>query len=209
MSVEQSEQQVPVTPAPEVPVAGPAAPQPPVQQPAAPAPEPGDLVAAPPRTEEERLDPQPTELRLESGLPFALQPLKLRQFLRLLRIVTRGASDVLDAGSLNFDDPDSFAQTFGGMVIFSIPEAEDEAVDFVKSICQPVGLTFNVDKDGPKWDALYMELDNPELDDFITIVEALIHREAEDLRALGKRLMRMFQTAQKAGALGKNSHVTV
>jgi hypothetical protein len=163
---------------------------------------------APPRDETERLDPQPVELRLESGIEFDLEPLKLRQFLRLLRIVSRGAADVLDSTSLNFENPQEFVQTFLGMVLFSIPDAEDETIEFIKSMVKPKNLTGNKDKDLLKYQDLAAELDNPELEDTLTIVQAVVEREAEDIRALGKRLGAMFKVAQKIGAASPNSPST-
>lgn len=156
--------------------------------------------ADPPRDETERLDPQPLELRLASGTEFDLEPLKLRQFLRLLRIVTRGAADVLDQAELDFNDPQGFVQTFLGMVLFSIPEAEEESIDFIKSMVRPKNLTGDPQKDLAKVQALVNELDNPELEDTITIIQAVIEHESEDLRSLGKRLGTMFKVAQKMGA---------
>lgn len=155
---------------------------------------------APPRDELERLDPTPLKLVLESGTEFDLEPLKLRQFLRLLRIVTRGAADVLDSAELDFNDPQAFMQTFLGMVLFSIPEAEEETVDFIKSVVRPANLTGEAKADLLLVRSLADELDNPELEDTITIVQALIERESEDLRALGKRLAGMLRTAEKLGA---------
>lgn len=162
------------------------------------------VTPAAPKDELDRLDPQPVEMILLSGTEFDLEPLKLRQFLRLLRIVTRGAADVLDTASLDLDNPDAFVQTFLGMVLFSIPEAEEETVDFIKSMVRPKGLVGDPKKDLPKVQALIDELDNPELEDTVTIIQAVIENEAEDLRALGKRLAGMFRTAQKMGALGVN-----
>ena len=169
-------------------------------------PGPSDKVeAAPPRDEIDRLDPQPVPMVLTSGTEFDLEPLKLRQFLRLLRIVTRGAADVLDSAQIDFEDPQSFVQTFLGMVLFSVPEAEEETVDFLKSMVKPKGMTGNPDKDLVLVRQLSSELDNPELEDTITIIQCVIQREAEDLRALGKRLGTMFQTAQKMGATKNNA----
>lgn len=161
--------------------------------------------AAPPRDETERLDPQPIELRLASGTEFDLEPLKLRQFLRLLRIVTRGAADVLDQAELDFNDPQGFVQTFLGMVLFSIPEAEEESIDFIKSMVKPKKLSGDTKTDLMRIQSLADELDNPELEDTLTIIQAVIEREAEDLRALGKRLGAMFAVAQKMGATKSDS----
>lgn len=153
-----------------------------------------------PRSETERLDPAPLEMVLESGTRFELEPLKLRQFLRLLRIITRGAADVLDGASLDFENADSFVQQFIGMVLFSIPEAEEETVDFIQSMVRPVNMTGNPDKDVILIRELYAELENPSLEDTVTIIQSIFERESEDLRALGKRLGSMFKVAQKMGA---------
>lgn len=154
----------------------------------------------PARDEAERLDPQPTPSVLSSGTEIDIEPLKLRQFLRLLRIVTRGASDMLENANLDFEDPQAFLQTFLGLVIFSIPEAENESVDFIQSMVLPKGLTGDPKKDIPKIEALRAELDNPELEDVITIFELIVQRESEDLRALGKRLGGMLKIAERMGA---------
>jgi len=154
----------------------------------------------PPRSESERLDPQPIQMKLASGTEFEIQPLKLRQFLRLLRIVTRGAAEILDQAQLDFDDPEAFVQTFLGMVLFSLPEAENETIDFIQSMVTPKNLTGNPDKDVILLGSLREELENPELEDTVTIVQVIVEREAEDLRALGKRLGQMLQTAEKIGA---------
>lgn len=163
------------------------------------------LQAAPPRDETDRLDPQPIEQKLISGTEFDLEPLKLRQFLRLLKIVSRGAADVLDTTSLDFENPQAFVQTFLGLVLFSIPEAEEETVDFLKSMVKPQGLTGDKSKDLIKYQDLADELDNPELEDTITIIQSIIERESEDIRALGKRLGQMFKVAEKMGATPSTS----
>lgn len=160
----------------------------------------GVVKAAPPRDEVERLDPQPTPMVLASGTLFDLEPLKLRQFLRLLRIVTRGAADILDSTRLDLDNPEEFVQTFLGMVLFSIPEAEEETIDFMKSMVKPRNLTGSPEKDIILVRELAQEFDNPELEDTVTVVQCVIEREAEDLRALGKRLGTMLSVAQKMGA---------
>lgn len=198
MSVEQQslfDTAPPVAPTPEQPSQG-VLPDAPV----APTSEPQPSAPLPPRDEAERLDPQPTPSRLASGTEIEIEALKLRQFLRLLRIVTRGAADSLESTTLDFEDPQAFMQTFLGLVLFSIPEAENESVDFIKSMVLPKGLTGDPKKDFEKMDALAAELDNPELDDVITIIELIIQRESEDLRALGKRLGAMLKVAEKMGA---------
>lgn len=101
--------------------------------------------------------------------------------------------------SMNMEDG-AFAANLIGLVVFSIPEAEDEAVDFVRSMvdvknAQLMEKKFREERRIQLW----QELENPELDDLITIVEAVVLREADDLKSLGKRLQKMFALAQRTG----------
>lgn len=157
------------------------------------------------RDEVERLEPEPTgPVILSSGLEVDVVPLKLRETMKLLKIVTRGAGSVLEQlmGELDINDPVAFAQTLGALILLSIPEAENEVVDFVRSMVIPVG--YNDLSQQEKIDTyrrLAEELDNPELDDVISIVERVIRRESEDIRNLGKRISTAFKLAAKVGEL--------
>ncbi len=173
----------------------------------------------PPRDEVDRLDPQPVAvdaqgapLVLDNGAEFELEPLKLRQFLRMLRIITRGASQNMDVIDLDFEDPTKFVSGLMGLLVFAIPDAEDETVYFLQSVVKPKGLSEGRTKedkaaDDEAWERLFENLTNPSLDDTLTILQRLLEVEGEDLRALGKRVQRMFETATKMGALEKNRTV--
>lgn len=155
----------------------------------------------PPRDEVERIEPDVTgPISLLNGMQVDVVPLKLRETMKLLRIVTRGAGSVLESfmGDLNLDDPLAFAQTFGALIIMSIPEAENEAVDFINSMVLPVGFSaMDQDQKIASLQALAEELVNPELDDVISIVERVVRRESEDIRNLGKRISVAFQMTRK------------
>lgn len=141
----------------------------------------------------DRLDPQFQIVELSDGTKVRIQPLKLRQFLKMMRIVTRGGANVLSSVALNFTgDAEAFATSLIAVVLFSLPEAEDETVEFLRAMVTPVDESAKATVD-----AL---LADPELDDAVTIIEAVVRREAPDLKALGSRLGTMFQTAQKMGA---------
>lgn len=165
-------------------------------------------------TEIDALDPVPEQVTLQSGTVVVLEPLKARQFFRLLRIVTHGAMPVLSDLSLLKLDPDMDTQEFATKLLtlmaLSIPDAEDETIDFVKSMCKPFGAIEgrklnkqDAERNAELWGRLDIELDNPELDDLLTIVEAIVKREAGDIQALGKRLAAMFNLAEKTGQLTK------
>lgn len=149
----------------------------------------------------DRLDPVAGPVTLSSGVEVDIMPLKARQFFKLLRIITRGGATMLPQMGLSMNMEDgAFAANLIGLVVFSIPEAEDEAVDFVRSMvdvknAQLMEKKFREERRIQLW----QELENPELDDLITIVEAVVLREADDLKSLGKRLQKMFALAQRTG----------
>ncbi len=146
---------------------------------------------------------------LESGTEVVLVPLKSRQFFKMLRIITHGAGGML----LNFkfsaeDSPEEFGAKLVALLAFAIPDAEDEVFDFLLSMVKPVGLKTGLglnkqdrEKNAELLEAVQLELDNPELGDTLTLIEAIVRREAEDLQALGKRLMAMFDLAKKTGQI--------
>lgn len=158
----------------------------------------------------DRLDPVLEQLKLSTGTFVLLEDLKLRQFFKLLRIVTHGTLPTLRDLSIFQMDQNTDAEEFGmrllSVVVMSIPDAEDETIDFIRSMCRPVGLIegrqktkADDERNAELWSQLYADLDNPEPEDFLTIIEAIVRRESADIQALGKRLAAMFKVAQKTG----------
>lgn len=147
------------------------------------------------------------KVTLESGTELVLIPLKARQFFKLLKIVTHGAGGMLLNVKFSADDtPEEFGGKLMALIGFAIPDAEDEVMDFILSMVKPAkeksgsNLTKTQLADNKRLqEELFQELYNPELGDLITILEAIVKREASDLQALGKRLMQMFNLAVKTG----------
>jgi hypothetical protein len=151
----------------------------------------------------ERILPGPGEpVTLESGTLVFINPLKLREFLAMLKIVTRGAAMALGSVQLDVTD-EAFGQSMISLFLFAIPEAEEEAVDFVRLMVRPYGPhsgAFGSDEELIRATReLDIELDNPSLEDLFTIIEVVINRESKDLRRLGKRLSNALAYAQKTG----------
>ena len=148
-------------------------------------------------------------VELSDGTKVELQALKTRQFFKLLRIVTHSTSSLL--GDFRLTDTESSEEFVGklmGLILFAIPESEDETVDFLFSMLEPVGmhsgrkLTKEQEAENEALATHLVEvLYNPELEDLVTIIEAIVRREASDIQSLGKRLMGMFQIAAKTGQL--------
>lgn len=143
---------------------------------------------------------EPEPLVLSTGLPVEIQRLKTRQTMRLMKILTRGAGAALS--DLNFSgDEDNMTQLLG-TVLFSIPEAEDETVEFIRSMLLPAGLIADPrtkaenEANAALLDRLDEEMDNPELDDLVTIFEKVVELERDHLTALGKRVAALLKVAR-------------
>ena len=162
-------------------------------------------------SELERIDPQLAIVPLSTGYEVALQRLKTRQFFRLLKVLTRGLGPALIQSGLDFnDDPAGFGQKLLAMTLMAIPEAEQQFIEFLQSMCKPVGLH---EPDGRALDRkeikenqaliteLVEELNNPELDDLLDLAEAIVKAEAADIQSLGKRVASLLELAKKTGQL--------
>lgn len=151
------------------------------------------------------LDPKTNVVTLQSGTQVEVVRLKSRQLFKLLRIVTHGVGDSLSALRIDPDDSDSaFAVKIVTTLAFAIPEAEDEAIEFIQAMVKPVGLIerrglsdADQQRNAELWTTAMYELENPEIDDIFTVIEKVIYTEAPNLKSLGKRLVQMFNLAMK------------
>lgn len=186
-----------------------------------PASEPQQPASQEPESDEtERLDPMPEVLALESGTRVRVLPLKMRQLFRLLRIVTRGGAAYLPmlrealAGASEEEAADAFGTQLMAIAVIALPEAEDEAIDFLLSVVEPEQLPGGRDKQSRERadeirTQLVEELYNPEPEDTLTIIETVISREKEDLVSLGKRLGTALRMATKTGQVDQKAADTL
>lgn len=162
----------------------------------------------------EVLAPTNSQVVLESGTQVEITPLKSRQFFKLLRIITHGMP-IQTLMSIRID-PDDTNEAFAAKMIatlaFAIPEAEDEAIDFINSMVKPVGIIErkplsedDKERNVELWARVMADLENPSLDDTLTLVEAIIKQEAPNLKSLGKRLSQMFSLAMTKETPGLTS----
>lgn len=148
---------------------------------------------------------EPVPLVLSSGLTVLVERLKTRQMMRLMKILTRGAGSALSSLRVGEDsDISEFAGQLLATVVFSIPEAEDETIDFVRCMVTPANLivsprtTEDREANEARLAALDAEFENPEIEDLVTVLEQVITVEAPHLVALGKRLALLIKTQQKS-----------
>jgi hypothetical protein len=173
----------------------------PATEPAAP-----EEPASPPQDEEgdtrselDRLAPDPQPLTLKDGTEIQVKDLATREFLSLMRILTRGAGHLLAAiMSQTTDSEEMFGQLLG-ILIIAVPEAQEETITFLRQMVEPSGIQ-NLPKEAQiksranLWD----KLENPRMGDSITIIEAILERERDDIIALGKRLAAALTAATNA-----------
>ena len=163
-------------------------------------------------SELDRIDPEPVTVKLSTGYEVAIQRLKTRQFFRLLKVLTRGVGPAVVQSGLDFGkDQEAFGQNLLAMTLMAIPEAEQQFIEFLTSMCSPVGLHEAHGRARlPKQQAednqaavaeMVEELNNPELEDLLDLAEAIVRQEAPEIQALGKRVASLLELARKTGQL--------
>lgn len=163
-------------------------------------------------SELDRIDPEPVTVTLSTGYVVLIQRLKTRQFFRLLKVLTRGVGPAVVQSGLDFGkDPEAFGQSLLAMTLMAIPEAEQQFIEFLTSMCSPVGmheasgrarLSKQQTEDNQAAIAdMLEELNNPELEDLLDLAEAIVAREAPEIQALGKRVASLLELARKTGQL--------
>lgn len=149
-------------------------------------------------TELDALAPESATVELSNGSKVTLCRLKARQFFVLLRIITRGSASVL--GNYNWGNlktPEEFATQLLGLLIFAIPEAPEATFEFLRSM-----IDTEFDSKAGKVSANYTNamllLEEPEMEDVIVLLEAIVRQESKDLVALGNRLRALIRTTTPA-----------
>lgn len=164
-------------------------------------------------SELDRLDPEPVTVKLSTGYEVGLQRLKTRQFFRLLKVLTRGLGPAMVQSGLDFSaDREAFGQRLLAMTLMAVPEAEQQFIEFLQSMCKPVGYHEPEGRRADKKEAeensamlteMVEELNNPELEDLLDLAEAIVRQEAPEIQALGKRVASLLELARKTGQMDK------
>jgi len=162
-----------------------------------------------PDSELDRLDPQPVVVKLQSGFALEVVRLKTRQMFRLLKVLTHGAGPLVQQ-QLDFGaDAAEFGRKLMALVVISVPDAENEFIEFLASMTKPTGLVEGKGRKLTKqeqednkviWEKYQDELNNPEPMDLLDLVDAIITQEAPELQALGKRIASLTEAFSKTGA---------
>jgi hypothetical protein len=147
------------------------------------------------------------------GTQLRVLDLKTRQFFRLMRIITRGAGGFFMQAKLDMSDGvDVFVAKLIGLLLIAVPESEAETIDFLMSMVEPASYvrgtslskTVQLSNDAAV-QSVHELLQNPELEDTMSILEAVVRREAENIQSLGKRLQKMFDLFSRTGQMKPSS----
>jgi hypothetical protein len=156
------------------------------------------------------LTPSDDVLTLSDGTRLRLVDLKARQFFKLLKILTHGpAMQLMAAQGTAGLLAGSEDEILGRLVAFigvSIPDSFDEVVGFLYDMVEPADLRKGTDKKTREDNAALQQhvaqtLSNPDPEDMVDLIEAIVRRESADLAALGKKVMKLLSLAQKTGQL--------
>jgi len=150
-------------------------------------------------SETEILDPEVETVALADGLVVGVNRLKTRETLKLLKILTRGAGYAISTIDINSDEQ-SFAESMLMAAVFAIPEAEEETIDFLKTMTYPAGLVLSPKNKTDKENNAHLlekfenSLDNPDLDDLVSIFEIIVKNESPHIKELGKKLALLMKS---------------
>lgn len=150
------------------------------------------------------IDPTPEILTLSTGTQVSVSRVKTIQMLRLIKIFSAGDGiESLMFAYSNSDSEQDLAQKVLAVLVMAIPDAEAEVVGFLQSLVEPAHLrprdsrqVADHEFNERAWKNLAKDLENPEIEDTVTILTAVIKRELPEFRSLGKRLMSLIQVAQ-------------
>lgn len=149
-------------------------------------------------TEDEALVPDlnPSDpFKLSDGSEVRVRELKLKEFLVMMRIITRGAAMAFNGGYNIDPNSPTFVQDLAYTFIFAVAEAEHEAIEFIQVMVDPVDTSEQARAN------LAVLLSNPDLEDVLEIITRVIGKAAPNIKALGKRLASLMKMAQKVGQL--------
>lgn len=176
-----------------------------------PAPHPGTQPAGAPVAGAEEISaiiPEPDVIELTTGTRVRVRKMRTRETVALLNIGLAGIGPSITDLRLSADDPmPVLTAKFVGLILSALPHATDEAMAFLRVVCEPVALVRpEVDRaqkmrNKAAIEALDAELDNPDVLDTIAIIEAVATLNAGDMEAWGKRIAGALNFAKKTGQI--------
>lgn len=138
---------------------------------------------------------------LSNGHQLELKQLKARQLFSLMRIITRGAFELMPSlmSNMGQQTADEFANSLIAVAVWAVPEAPEATLDFLRSMLVfDMGPDNKVSERGMEDIELLMD---PEMEDILEIVSAIIVNNSDDLVSLGKKMRGALEVMKKTGQL--------
>jgi hypothetical protein len=120
--------------------------------------------------------PQGGRVEIAPGLLAEVRRLKSREFLLLMRVITRGLGGGISQVRLTGSDPEEMQQELLTLLMLAVPEAIEEFGDFLLAIVEPVT---EAERAKVKQAAM-----NPDPDKLLDVLGVLVEQEKDDLSAL-------------------------
>lgn len=128
--------------------------------------------------------PEPGRVVID-GIDCQIRRLKTREFLLLMRVITKGLGSGLSAVSIDFTDEESVGRDLAALMVLALPNAFEEFVEFLQAIVEPVDPRKNA--------ALAKAIgDNPDVDVLLDVFEVMAVQEKDDLAALAGKAQAMW-----------------
>lgn len=144
----------------------------------------------------------PTELKLSTGMIVNIRPLKTIELFKLLKIISSSGAVAMRQFRLNKSmSTEEFLAHLTALVMFAVPQAEQETLDFLRAMVEPSALISpertksDREKNQILWAELHLCLINPEPDDTLSIIQEVVNNEAGNIQSLGKRIAQMMKMA--------------
>jgi hypothetical protein len=160
---------------------------------------------APEQSDTDIIAAYPNRVHLSGAdLDVDVERLRTRQLFKFLRILTVGAGPALAELEISSDtDQAELTQQLMAILLISIPEAEDEVIDFLRSMVKPINLVeperSKADREAnvEKYTTLYTQLNNPAPEDTLELLIRIVKNEAPNMIALGKQIAALLPSAAK------------
>ena len=123
----------------------------------------------------ETILPPPGEVEID-GVKCTVRRLKAREFFMVMGVLTNGLGPNLAEVRWEGDSEEIQGMLMGAFLL-AIPNAADDVIRLCQHLVEPQG-----DKKENQRIRLYME--NPEVEDLLPVIDALIENEADSIRSL-------------------------
>jgi len=123
------------------------------------------------------VEPRTAEI---AGITVKIRRMRTRELLKLMRIITVGMGSAISLIDWDTEDTSELTGQMTAVVLNALPHAPDEVIDFLNVMIDAEGRTLKERK------ALAEEMQNPDLEVTMLLIQIILETEAPELARLGK-----------------------